>query len=878
MSRLRDQPQEPGKPMRVAPKEEGPSPLWFSVFSATSVFEEQRDRRMNARAPNHHAQPMPPSANLTIDCLSPQTPHTIPVSPMRRFARAILLLPLAVSLPASAAVPPEQQAAIDHFERNIRPVLIETCQKCHGPGKARNGLRLDSRAAILKGGESGPAIRPGNAKGSLLFHALTHSEELKMPPDGKLDYRTFNAFVKWIDDGAIWPGQMNDDDARTGSPTENPVDDGAPIETDFWSFQPIANPAPPTVNNADWPRTSIDRFILHRLNQAGLQPAPAADRRTLIRRLHLDLTGLPPTPQQMRRALNDPSPRAMADLIDQLLASPQYGERWGRHWLDIARYADSNGLDENMAYPSAWRYRDYVIRAFNEDKPYDQFLIEQLAGDLLPRRNDPDREVERYIATGFLAIGPKMLACDDPDKMRRDIVDDQIDTIGRALMGLSLGCGRCHDHKFDPFPTSDYYGLAGIFLSTETVFNYKVVAKWVEHELPPYKSAPLRNELAKLRAEKAPLDKLIKDKKPLSPDQKKRRDELDSRIAELKTALAAMPTGMIVRDKKIADAAIHIRGNYLTLGETIPRRTPRAFASVDPPDFDNQQSGRLQLARWLTDPGHPLTARVIANRIWQQHFGRGLVASPDNFGSLGSPPSHPELLDHLASHLIQSGWSIKSLHRLILNSATYQMAAAANSKAERDDPKNTLYWSWEPRRLEAEAIRDSILSVSGRLDPRPAGKPLDDALYKYVNKGRLAGRFEAPIRSVYLPTLRSNPFDGFAAFDFADASVVVGQRTTSTVAPQALFMMNSDLVHESSVELAEEVLRKTPDSTDHQIEAAYQACLTRSPSEMESRAAAEFIARYKQELRTENNNDQQKASIAALARALFASNEFVYLR
>ncbi len=800
---------------------------------------------------------------------------------MRRFAPITLLLILSLSASGSAAITPESRAKIDHFEKSIRPVLIETCQKCHGPEKARNGLRLDSRAAILKGGESGPAIRPGSAKASLLFHALTHSEELKMPPTEKLDYRTFNAFVKWIDDGAIWPGQMEDAPKPAATLTKNhnaSATDDDPIKTDFWSFQPIASPETPVVNNADWPKNSIDHFVLNRLENAGLRPAPAADRRTLIRRLYLDHTGLPPTPEQMNGALNDNSPRAFADLVDRLLASPQYGERWGRHWLDIARYADSNGLDENKAYPSAWRYRDYVIRAFNEDKPYDQFLIEQLAGDLLPRRDNPDREVERYLATGFLAIGPKMLACDDPDKMRRDIVDDQIDTIGRALLGLSLGCGRCHDHKFDPFPTSDYYGLAGIFLSTETVFDYKVVAKWVEQELPPYKSDPLRAELAKLRSEKAPLDKLLKAKTPLTPKQEQRRKELQTRIAESQATLAAMPTGMIVRDKQIADAAIHIRGNYLTLGETVPRRTPRAFTSIDTPDFNEKQSGRLELARWLTDPKHPLTARVIANRIWQQHFGRGLVASPDNFGSLGSQPSHPELLDHLASHLIRSDWSIKSLHRLILNSATYRMAAVANPNAEQSDPKNTLYWRWKPRRLEAEAIRDSILRVSGRLDLRPAGKPLDDALYKYVNKGRLAGRFDAPIRSVYLPTLRSNPFDGFAAFDFADASVVVGRRNASTVAPQALFMMNSDLVHESSVKLAESVLLREADSIEAQVESVYQACLTRRPSEKEAQAAAAFLTRYNRELRTENNSNQKTESLAALCRALFASNEFVYLR
>ena len=798
---------------------------------------------------------------------------------MRRFNHAILLLLLSLTASARAADPASQQAAIDHFEMAIRPVLVETCQQCHGPEKARNGLRLDSRAALLRGGESGPAIRPGNAKGSLLFHALTHSEELKMPPDGKLDYRTFNAFVKWIDDGAIWPGQM-EGAARTNvslAKSHTAADD-APIKTDFWSFQPIASPAPPAVTNSMWPRNAIDQFILNRLEETGLQPAPQAERRTLVRRLHLDLTGLPPTPEQMRRALDDNSPRAIPNLIDRLLASPHYGERWGRHWLDIARYTDSNGLDENMAYPSAWRYRDYVIRAFNEDKPYDQFVIEQLAGDLLPKRKDPDREIERYLATGFLAIGPKMLACDDPDKMRRDIVDDQIDTIGRALLGLSLGCARCHDHKFDPVPTSDYYGLAGIFMSTETVFDYKVVAKWVEHELPPYKSEPLRAELARLRAEKAPLDKLTKANKELNPAQAKRNQELQARISALKTTLAAMPTGMFVRDKDIADTAIHIRGNYLTLGQTIPRRTPRAIASVATPKIDQSQSGRLQLARWLTNPEHPLTARVIANRIWLLRFGRGLVATPDNFGNLGSLPTHPELLDHLASHLIQSGWSLKSLHRLILNSATYQMAAAANPTAEQSDPKNTLYWSWQARRLEAEAIRDSILQVSGRLDTRPAGPPLDDALYKYVNKGRLADRFEKPIRSVYLPVLRSNPFDGFAAFDFADASVVVGKRVSSTVAPQALFLMNSDLVHEASRELAKTLLLDHPESTARQVEAAYHTCFTRAPSARESDAANAFLARYERQLRTESAPAQQAEPLAALIRALFAANEFVYLR
>ena len=549
-----------------------------------------------------------------------------------------------------------------------------------------------------------------------------------MPPKGRLNDAEMAELTEWVRTGAVWP------ESRTTSATGSPASRTTKGPAAFWAFQAPRDPAPPEVQAVDWPCSPLDRFILAALERKGLAPASPADKRTLIRRATFDLTGLPPTPEEVdvvprRRLVRRPSQR----VVDRLLASPRYGERWGRHWLDLARYADSNGMDENVAYANAFRYRDYVIHAFNADKPYDQFVKEQIAGDLLARTGDDRLNHERLTATGFLVIGPKMLAEDDPVKMEMDIIDEQVDTVGRVFMGLTIGCARCHDHKFDPIPTADYYALAGIFKSTRSMQNHKVVAMWNERPLGTEAQRAAfevhEREVNRRTAEiKARVDEakaaLTRNGRALSenpeadfpPETVDELRRLRKDLAEFEKKAPPLRKVMSVEEQAITNLRVHIRGNHLTLGEEVPRRFPRILAGADQTPIDASRSGRLELASWLAQPDHPLTARVMVNRIWLWHFGDGLVRSPDNFGRLGDRPVHPELLDWLAHRFVESGWSIKAMHRLIMLSSTYQMSTRYDSQAALVDPENRLHWRMSRRRLEAEAIRDAILAVSGELD------------------------------------------------------------------------------------------------------------------------------------------------------------------
>ncbi len=639
------------------------------------------------------------------------------------------------------------------------------------------------------------------------------------------------------------------------------ADDAAPPDPEppppLWSLAPISSPAPPGVALATWPTRDLDRFVLARIEAAGHRPTGAAAPRALARRAYLDLHGLPPTREQMEAFLVDNRPDAWARLIDELLASPRYGERWGRHWLDVARYADSNGMDEDIAHPSAWRYRDYVINAFNADKPFDRFIVEQLAGDLLPAADLAERR-SQTIAAGFLSIGPKMLACDDPDKMRRDIVDEQIDTAGRAFLGMTFGCARCHDHKYDPVSIEDYYGLAGIFLSTQTLTKYSVVAKIHAHELSAPEVRAGRARIAEIDRRLAHQDTREEDKAPL--------------IAEKEQLARGLPPEFDViapTEYPAEDARVHLRGDYQTLGDLVPRRFPVALAGNGQTAIPPGASGRLEFARWIASPDHPLTARVIANRVWRWHFGRGLVPTPDNFGALGTAPTHPALLDHLAGELVASGWSLKALHREIMLSATYRQSASAAGALLEADPDNALFARWQRRRMESEAVRDSILAKSGRLDLTPAGPSLGVRPNHYVDRDKLGEYARATCRTVYLPVLRSSGYDGQNAFDFPDPAVPDGDRRTSTVAPQALFLMNSDLVHASSQTLAEARLAAAPDEAPA-ARAAWMVehLLDRPATAAEIERAQRFIAHYPAD---------SAEAWAAFARALFASNEFLYI-
>ena len=619
-----------------------------------------------------------------------------------------------------------------------------------------------------------------------------------------------------------------------------------------WAYAPVENPELPKVDTADWTREEMDFFVLAGIEKRDYLPTKPATTRTLIRRAYLDLHGLPPSTSQIEAFLSDERPDAWGRLIDELLQSPRYGERWGRHWLDVARYADTNGMDEDIAHPSAWRYRDYVIRSFNKDKPFDRFIVEQLAGDLLPAK-DLVQKREQTVGLGFLSVGPKMLACDDPDKMRRDIVDEQMDTMGRAFLGMTIGCARCHDHKIDPISIKDYYGLAGIFMSTKTLTKYSVVAEFHEHDLTKEEHQKKWLEVRRLEGEQ---------KKKETPKDKK--DKLAEEITALKKGLPAPFKVMGVTEYPTQDVKVHLRGDYLTLGEEVPRGVPAIWTEGEKVAMPEKQSGRLELARWIASADNPLTARVIVNRLWRWHFGRGIVPTPDNFGGLGEKPTHPKLLDHLARKFVESGWSVKSMHRLMMNSATYRQSAEADLALVEYDPENKLFARWQRRRVESEVVRDSILMKANRLDLDMGGSMLVVQPNKYANQGKLTEHSMVPRRTVYLPVYRSSGYDGQKAFDTADPAVSNGNRRTSTVAGQALYLMNSELMHASSKALADFVISKASDNRPAWM---IKHVFGRDPTKDESARGITFVESY----------GDEKAALAAFARVLLSSNEFLYM-
>jgi hypothetical protein len=619
-----------------------------------------------------------------------------------------------------------------------------------------------------------------------------------------------------------------------------------------WAYAPVENPELPKVDTADWTREEMDFFVLAGIEKRDYLPTKPATKRTLIRRAYLDLHGLPPSTSQIEAFLSDERSDAWGRLIDELLQSPRYGERWGRHWLDVARYADTNGMDEDIAHPSAWRYRDYVIRSFNKDKPFDRFIVEQLAGDLLPAK-DLVQKREQIVGLGFLSVGPKMLACDDPDKMRRDIVDEQMDTMGRAFLGMTIGCARCHDHKIDPISIKDYYGLAGIFMSTKTLTKYSVVAEFHEHDLTKEEHQKKWLEVRRLEGEQ---------KKKETPKDKK--DKLAEEITALKKGLPAPFKVMGVTEYPTQDVKVHLRGDYLTLGEEVPRGVPAIWTEGEKVAMPEKQSGRLELARWIASADNPLTARVIVNRLWRWHFGRGIVPTPDNFGGLGEKPTHPKLLDHLARKFVESGWSVKSMHRLMMNSATYRQSAEADLALVEYDPENKLFARWQRRRVESEVVRDSILMKANRLDLDMGGSMLVVQPNKYVNQGKLTEHSMVPRRTVYLPVYRSSGYDGQKAFDTADPAVSNGNRRTSTVAGQALYLMNSELMHASSKALADFVISKASDNRPAWM---IKYVFGRDPTKDESARGITFVESY----------GDEKAALAAFARVLLSSNEFLYM-
>ncbi|HUG71436.1 MAG TPA: PSD1 and planctomycete cytochrome C domain-containing protein [Pirellulaceae bacterium] len=812
----------------------------------------------------------------------------------RSFVACILFLSLASASTAEES-PSRQQ--IEYFETKIRPVLVKHCYACHSAeaaktGKLKGGLVLDTRAGVLQGGDSGPALVPHKPSKSLLLSALRY-ESYEMPPTGELSAEVIRDFKQWIADGAV--------DPRDGqaSVTRSSIDFEQARE--FWSLRPLAEPLVPAVKAKTWPRSDIDRFVLARLENEGLEAVGDAALRTLVRRLYFDLIGLPPTPEQidafLERAAHDRA-SAVERLVDELLASPRFGERWGRHWLDVVRYADSNGRDVNVVWYDAWRYRDWVIDALNLDVPFDRFVRQQIAGDLLPAETPEQRDRQR-IATGLLAMSPKMIGEQNKEVLRMDTIDEQIDVVSRAFLGLSISCARCHDHKFDPIPTADYYALAGIFKSTEPLYGFGRVGvknsphtdlipagpqaaalgesglnyrhQLVERHLEFQQARSARYGVvrrvadAKNRLQRpgADVDKLQADIARMEADVA----EWDEKIKTLEDALnqyiAEPPPqpdwAMGVRNAETpVDCRIHIRGETDNLGDAVPRGVLRAVAidGLDSPAADS--SGRVHLANWLAHVSNPLTPRVAVNRIWMHLFGRGLVATVDDFGVTGSPPSHPRLLDYLARTFIDDGWSQKRLIRRIVLSRTYQLAStdagAANhpqsplARGTAIDPENILLSRFRPRRLEVEVFRDAAMAVAGQLDRSPPSTPFLNRWNRYEHdKIKSFNPFVTPQalehshRSVYLPVLRGSLPEVFELFDFADPNRVVGQREESTAPAQALFLMNSEWIHERASRTADRLLTENHAGDAQRVERLFLLALGRRPTSMELQDALTYV-------------------------------------
>ncbi len=827
--------------------------------------------------------------------------------------RAAISLWAALSLCAAA-----QAAAsdpVEFFEKEVRPVLARSCYGCHSSRAATvfGELRLDSAAAVLQGGRSGPAVVPGDPQGSRLIQAIGYGwEQLAMPPTGKLEAREIEALTEWVRLGAPWPESGE-------SALAQDADGGNPAAAAHWAWQPLAEPPVPETADAAWPRGDIDRFVLAELERRGLDPVGPADAYTLLRRLTLDLTGLPPTPAEIREFAAG-GDAALEAAVDRLLASPAFGELWGRHWLDLAGYADTLGLGRRIPAPHAWRYRDYVIAAFNSDKPYDRFLREQVAGDVLAFDDDMQRR-EQIVATGFLAIGPWALVDADKAQLRMDVIDNQLDTLGRAVLGLTVGCARCHDHKFDPIPQREYYALAGVFQSTKTLeARMSGVFSGVHRALLPETPDELaaraealerwRQDYARMREEqrqaerrrdrlKAELEKAKSGGDAAArKDLQERAAAATKQAAKLKQETARMrhyakpspPIAPALADRPVpSDAAIRLGGAPHSLGERVPRGF-LSLAPLDPnPKIANRRlfgigfqksSGRLELAQWLTDPGNPLPARAMANRVWHHLFGAGIARSVDNLGLLGERPSHPQLLDYLALRLQRLDWSVKGLIREIALSRTYGLAAAHEPRAAAVDAENRLLWRANRRRLQAETIRDAVLQVSGALDLRRGGPslPLDDE--GSVRMGQpplLTDKLELGEkmrfrRTVYLPTLRKSQLvalDILNLFDFPDPNVVKGRRDVTTVPTQALYLMNSPFLIEQSKRAARRLLAEESAGDADRVRAFLLRALGRP-------AAAEDLERAAAFLQDTEGVLGREAAWARYCHAVLASNEFLF--
>ncbi len=872
------------------------------------------------------------------------------------------------------AVHADDQVATQHFVNKVKPLLDLRCVSCHGAEKQKGGLRLDSRAAALKGGENGPALIPGKPAQSLLLQAVTHTKaDLEMPPKEKLTTNDIAMLERWIKDGAPWPETKLADaptklapGERMGNAWSDPRNPIVKIfggqRLDLWSLKVIRRPEPPKVANKQWARNSIDRFVLARLEAAKLIPAPEASRRTLARRLYFDLIGLPPTPEEMSQFLDDKSPDAYERLAERLLSSPRYGERWAREWLDVIRYSDSNGFDWDEFRPRAWRFRDYVIRSFNADKPFNQFVREQLAGDELlegPPRTAAEQDC--LIATGYLRLGPHDSSAslfNEQARSRAELMSDLVETTSGGFLGLTMACCRCHDHKYDPLSQADHYRMRAFFepvkfnddqpldLATDQEVIRQQNAK-IDQELKPWqeeRDALLSKAKGRVRAER--VAKLTSEERALLDTPKEKRtgevkgkvEEVEKKVdpsdKEAKSALTTEEKPKHAELTKQIDARKKEKrpftlGLLMTDADTKPPVTKILFQGDHKQERDAVEPGfisaldpnpatirkavnskvtgrRLTLAEWIVSPENPLTTRVLVNRVWQGHFGRGLVATPNDFGLAGARPTHPDLLDWLATEFVREGWSIKKLHRLIVTSATYRQASSMsetgvqtasvfgvgskfstvlnpsrNRLAGRTpgemDAENQLLWRQNLRRLAAEPLRDTLLAVSGLLQERNGGPPIWPELPPEIlqanpaflddNETKTKGWYPSPkpeqnVRSIYLVQKRTVRVPFMETFDLPENATSCPRRNESIVAPQALSLLNSTLAVEAARSLAARVEQDAGKEPQAQVDRAFALVLTRLPDADERRVCLGLL---------------QQRSLAELCRALLNLSELIYV-
>lgn len=784
-----------------------------------------------------------------------------------------------------AKAPTEDQ--LEFFEKRIRPVLATHCYECHSADASEisGGLLLDSRAGIIKGGDNGPIIAPGDPAASLLIQAVKHSENAPtMPPESRLKEEEIADLVSWVKEGAPDP---RTEGSLERLKTKSSIDWEKAKE--WWSLKPIHSNMPPKVINEAWPRNDIDRFVLARLEEAGISPSNDAGKRVLLRRVSFDLIGLPPTPEEIDAFVADESQDAFAKVVDRLLDSPRYGERWGRHWLDVVRYADTAGDNSDFPIPQMRHYRDWVIKAFNEDLPYDQFVRAQLAGDLLPESVISRRD--GLVATGYLANARRFGSRVD-DYPQHLTIEDTIDNFGRAFLGLTINCARCHDHKFDPIPTNDYYALYGIFNSTQYPWP-GIELDQQQRRLVPLAAPEVVAAFEKEKEEKLKgLKDVVKDKEKAVKDAGKEANKDQKKVLEEELKQAKEAVAEVIRQKgpyellyavaeanDRGDATIQIKGDPAKPGELVPRHFLTVFGGERLGDEDTS-SGRQALVDWLLGQNNPLPARVMVNRIWLHHFGKGIVPTPNDFGKQGKPATHPELLDYLAAKFISDGWSIKSMHRLILLSRTYQLSSVRTESSLEKDASNALLSSYPRRRLDAESIRDTLLSLGESLDlSLPEDHPFPpQSQWKFTQHNPFKAVYESNHRSVFLMTQRIQRHPFLSIFDGADPSVSTPVRGATTTPLQALFLLNDPLVHEQAERFATCIQREGA-SDEQRIERAYLLALSRSPTPEETNRAGTFLTSVRDALAKDitTKEEVEREAWRAFARVIFRLNEFCYL-